>query len=144
MSQPVDARSLALDLLHRLREAHLATCEGDQPRVRPLSVALVEGPTLYLASFHHWGKVSEIAANPRTEISYVDGGGRHLRLTGCATLREEPELKEKVYLAFPLIQRYFTGPADPRYSLIEFRAERVRVKDAWELEYREIAPSELR
>lgn len=142
MAQPTDARTLAASLL-TLPEAHLATCDGDQPRVRPLSIALVEGATLYVASFSHWGKVAEIATNPRAEISYVDPEGRHLRLTGQARLREEQALKKRVFDAFPLMSRYFSGPEDTRYTLIEFRAERVRVKDAWELEYRELDPAEL-
>ena len=42
-----------------------------------------------------------------------------------------------------MMQRYFADPADPDYALLEFCAQRVRVKDGWELEYREVPVAAL-
>ena len=143
MHPPLEAGELARLLLTTLREAHLATCDAGQPRLRPVSVALVEGAALYIASFRRWGKVAEILVNPRAELSFLDPSGRHLRLTGEVWLREEPALRRRVWETFPMMQRYFADPADPDYALLEFCAQRVRVKDGWELEYREVPVAAL-
>lgn len=138
-----ETAALVRALLHGVPEAHLATCEGRQPRVRPLSVAAVEGRCFYLASYSHWGKVAEIAANPLAELSYMDEAKRHLRITGTARIVPDAATRRRIWEAFPLMQRYFASPDDSAYTLIELRAERVRVKDTWELEYRELAPEAL-
>ena len=38
----------------------------------------------------------------------------------------------------PLMQHYFSDPASPDYTLIEIVPESVAVKDAWELDYRDV------
>ncbi len=140
---PTDALALALELLKTVPEADLATCEGSQPRVRPVSIAAVEGAELYVASFAHWGKVAEVAANPRVELSYMDAAKRHLRLTGKAALVEDEAEKRRLWEAFPMMQGYFAQPDDPGYALLRITVERARVKDTWELEYREVEPCKL-
>jgi uncharacterized pyridoxamine 5'-phosphate oxidase family protein len=135
---------LVQTLLRSVPEAHFATVDGDQPRVRPVSIARVQGDRIWFASFRRWGKIAEIQVNPRSELSFVDTRGRHLRLTGTALLEEGAQIKRQVWDSFAMMQRYFPDPSDPGYALIEFRVERVRVKDAWELDYREVEPAELR
>ena len=50
----------------------LATCDGDQPRVRPISPVKTEGFTVWIANLRQYHKTEEIAANPRVELCYVD------------------------------------------------------------------------
>lgn len=140
---PTAARDLALELLRTVPEADLATCEGDQPRVRPVSIAAVEGSDVFVASFAHWGKVAEVTANPRVELSFMDAQKRHVRLTGTATLVGEASEKHRIWESFPMMQGYFPTADDPRYALLRVEVARVRVKDAWELEYREVEPVDL-
>ena len=47
-----------------------ATCEGDQPRVQPVSPVRVDGFTVYVANLRRYQKTAQIAANPKVELNY--------------------------------------------------------------------------
>jgi hypothetical protein len=46
----------------------LATMDGDQPRVRPVSPVRTDHFTVYVANLRSYSKTSEIAINPKVEI----------------------------------------------------------------------------
>lgn len=133
-----DPRTLAERILDENDVAHLATCEGDQPRVRPLNVARRDGLTLWIASYAHWGKVGQLRANPKIEVCVVDPGGAHVRIEGRGYVRDDPELRRQAWDAFPLMRRYFASADAEEYALIELVPDRAWVKDAWDLEYTEL------
>ena len=133
-----DPRSLAEEVLSGTDVAFLATSDGDQPRVRPVNIALREGLNLWIASYTAWGKVSQLRRNPKVEVSVMLDSGAHVRIVGRGLIREAAEDRRRVLDAFPLMQRYFSDPDDPDYTLIEVVPEEVGVKDAWALEYQRV------
>lgn len=131
-------RELAERVLSSTDVGFLATCDGDEPRVRPLNIALREGLTLWIASYSYWGKVGQLRRNPNCEITVMEDSGAHVRIVGKGLIRESTDDKQRVYEAFPLMEKYFDDPADPEYTLIEIVPAKVTVKDAWDLEYRDV------
>ena len=62
---PLRLSDLALGVMTRARFPNLATIDGDQPRVRPVSPVKTDGFTVYVANLRNYHKTVEIAANPR-------------------------------------------------------------------------------
>ena len=76
---PEELPALARGVIARAKFPQLATLDGDQPRVRPVSPVRVDGFTIYVANLRSYGKTREIAANPKVELCYLDDsrGIRH-------------------------------------------------------------------
>jgi uncharacterized pyridoxamine 5'-phosphate oxidase family protein len=132
----MEPRELADRILASTDVAFLATCDGDQPRVRPLNIALYEGLNLWIASYTEWGKVGQLQRNPKVEVNVMLDSGAHIRMVGRGHIRDAEADRRRVFEGFPLMQRYFADWNDPAYTLIEIVPEEVGVKEGWELEYR--------
>ena len=73
--EPIDprqARQLALDVVIADRFPYLASIDGDQPRLRPVSPVKTDGFTVFVANLRSYHKTVEIAANPKVELCYLD------------------------------------------------------------------------
>ena len=79
---PNQLRDLALEVMKQARFPNLATIDGDQPRVRPVSPVKTDGFTVYVANLRSYHKTAEIAANPRVELVYLDRQHDQVRITG--------------------------------------------------------------
>ena len=78
---PADVRDLAIALVKKVRFPQLATMDGDQPRVRPISPVRTDGFTVYVANLKSYGKTAEIAANS----DICSFGVRSIRLPSSST-----------------------------------------------------------
>ena len=68
---PIDSArlvELALAVVKADRFPDLATLDGDQPRVRPVSPVRTDLFTVYVANLRDYHKTQEIAANPKVEL----------------------------------------------------------------------------
>ena len=73
--EPIDAAKLvelALAVVQNDRFPYLASIDGDQPRVRPVSPVRTDDFTVYVANLRAYHKTVEIAANPKVELCYLD------------------------------------------------------------------------
>src|SRR5438128_7486333 len=82
--RPDQVRELALAVVAADRFPYLATIDGDQPRLRPVSPVRTEGFTVYVANLRNYHKTAEIAANPKVELCYLDDHHDQVRITGVA------------------------------------------------------------
>ena len=81
-----------------LKKAHLfyiATCEGDQPRVRPFGFVMKFHDKLWFSIVEGKLVYDQILANPKVELCIMgkDEGGTWLRLSGTAVFDEAEELE---------------------------------------------------
>ena len=81
---PERLTELALEVIAGDRFPNLATNDGDQPRLRPVSPVKTDGFTVYVANLRSYNKTAEIAANPKVELCYLDDSHNQLRITGVA------------------------------------------------------------
>ena len=63
--KPAEVRDLALAVVAGDRFPMLASIDGDQPRLRPVSPVRTDGFVVYVANLRQYHKTAEIAANPR-------------------------------------------------------------------------------
>src|SRR3989440_8107488 len=95
---------LALGVLQADRFPHLATIDGDQPRVRPVSPVKTDDFTVYVANLRSYHKTAEIAANPNVELCYLDDHHDQVRIAGVAEVVTERTVLQEIWDANPLLR----------------------------------------
>lgn len=129
---------MARDLVKKARFPTLATLDGDQPRVRPVSPVRTEGFVVYIANLRSYGKTAEIASNPKVELCYMDEDHNQVRITGRAEMVRDRALLEEIWSANRLLQHYLGSIDNPELIVYKILPERVRYMVEWALEYYEV------
>jgi general stress protein 26 len=138
---PAELLPLALAVIKGDKFPHLATVDGDQPRLRPVSPVRTEGFTVYVANLRAYHKTGEIAANPKVELCYLDDHHNQVRLTGIAEILTDRRLLEEIWDANPLMRQYLGSIDNPDLIVYRIKPTRVRYMQEWALEYYEVPVS---
>src|SRR5216110_612972 len=88
---------MSLAVIGADRFPYLATVDGDQPRLRPVSPVRTDGFTVYIANLRSYHKTAEIAANPKVELCYLDDEHNQLRITGEADVVTDRPLLQEIW-----------------------------------------------
>jgi general stress protein 26 len=142
--EPPQLMDRALAVIAADRFPYLATLDGDQPRVRPVSPVRTDGFTVYVANLRAYGKTAEIAANPRVELCYLDDAHDQVRITAVAEVVTDRALLEEIWQANALLRRYLGSLDNPELIVYRMRPNRVRYMREWALEYHEVPLDGLR
>lgn len=140
-SEPVDpdqVSALAAAVVRADRFPHLATLDGDQPRVRPVSPVRTEGFTVYVANLRGYHKTGEIAANPRVELCYLDDRHDQVRITGVAEVVADRAVLQSIWDENPLLRNYLGSVDNPDLIVYRIRPVLVRYMREWALDYHEV------
>jgi general stress protein 26 len=137
-SDPAELAALAQAVLKADRFPILATVDGDQPRLRPVSPVRTDGFTVYVANLRRYHKTVEIAANPRVEMCYVDEHHDQVRLTGVAEVVTDRVLLQEIWDSNPLLRQYLGSLDNPELVVYCIRPARVRFMREWALDYHEV------
>lgn len=139
--EPIDpARlpELARAVMTSAKFPMLASIDGNQPRVRPVSPVRTDGFTVFVANLRGYHKTGELAANPRVELCYLDDSHDQVRITGTAEVLEDHELLQEIWDANPLLRNYLGSIDNPDLIVYRIVARRVRFMREWALEYHEV------
>lgn len=114
-------------LLQNEPVVYLATVEGSEPRVRP--VTLVESlGSLYVLTSTRCRKVREIRENSNVEIvRMVEHGGNrgYVRIAADASIVENQTVRESVAAVTSYFETFWKGANDPEFTLIQIKPRRV-------------------
>src|SRR5262245_7675194 len=135
---PVKVADLALAVIAADRFPYLASMDGDQPRVRPVSPVKTDRFTVYVANLRMYHKTQEIEANPKVELCYLDPHHNQVRLTGVAEVVADRALLQELWDANPLMRQYLGSLDNPALIVYCVRPTRVRYMQEWALEYYEV------
>lgn len=138
---PIDPSKLvelALGVVRADRFPDLATIDGDQPRVRPVSPVRTDGFTVYVANLRAYHKTQEIAANQKVELCYLDSNHDQVRITGLAEIIADRAVLQEIWDANPLLRQYLGSLDNPQLIVYRVRPTRVRYMKEWALEYHEV------
>lgn len=116
----------------------LATIDGDQARLRPVSPVKTDGFTVYVANLRFYSKTKEIEANPKVELCYMEGGHDQVRITGTAEVLTDRPLLEEIWEANPLMQHFLKTIDNPDLIVYRIVPSRVRYMQEWALKYHEV------
>jgi general stress protein 26 len=139
--EPIEANALgehARAVMKADRFPYLATVDGNQPRVRPISPVWTDGFTVYVANLRGYHKTVEIAANPRVELCYLDDHHDQVRITGTAEVVTDRPLLQQIWSANPLLRQYLGTVENPDLVLYRIKPSRIRFMKEWSLEYYDV------
>lgn len=135
---PADLPTLAATCIQEAKFPQLATIDGDQPRLRPVSPVKVDGFTIYVANLRQYGKTAEIAANPKVELCYMAPHHDQVRITGVAEVLEDADEINAIWESNALLRKYLGTPDNPMLIIYKIIPQRVRFMREWALEYHEL------
>jgi len=113
---------------------HMATVEGDQPRVRPVTLVHLDDELYVITGARggaETGKVRQIKEKPKVEFYMtIEGEGSQVFIRGetVASIVEDPELKGRLYGEIGWAKSYFEGPEDPSYILLHMEPKAFRYR----------------
>ncbi len=139
--QPIDPAQLpelALAVMTADRFPHLASIDGNQPRVRPVSPVRTERFTVYVANLRGYHKTVEIAANPRVELVYLDDHHDQVRITGVAEVIADRAVLQSIWDENPLLRQYLGSIDNPQLIVYRILPRQVRFMREWALEYYDV------
>ena len=108
-----------IDLIRDAGYGVLATCEGNQPRVRPMMPYYVENGQLLVALLSRSRTIPQINKNPMVEVCYVDRKMWYCRIAGKAKVSSNPEKKMILWDNIPMLRQYFGSIEDPNFIMLE-------------------------
>ena len=135
---PTELPALAQAVMADAKFPMLASIDGDQPRLRPVSPVKTDGFTVYVANLKAYHKTQEIAANPKVELCYMDSRLDQVRITGTAEVLEDADEIQSIWDGNPLLRQYLGTPDNPMLIIYKIVPTHVRFMREWALEYHEV------
>jgi general stress protein 26 len=120
------------------RFPYLASIDGDQPRLRPVSPVRTDGFTVYVANLKPYHKTVEIAANPKVELCYLDEHHDQVRITGIAEVVTESNLLQNIWDTNPLLRQYLGSLDNPLLIIYRIVPQQVRFMREWAFDYHDV------
>jgi len=136
--KPEELRALALAVIAADKFPMLATIDGEQPRVRPVSPVRSDGFTIYIASMRSSNKTGEIGPSARVELCYLTNDHDQVRITGTAYTIEDLAEKQRIWDTNPLLRAYLKSVDNPEFVLYRVDPTRIRYMREWALDYYEV------
>lgn len=136
--QPQQLVERARAVMQAARFPFLASIDGDQPRLRPVSPVRTDGFTVYVANLRRYHKTAEIDANPKVELCYLDDGHDQVRITGVADVVTDRAVLQEIWDSNPLLRQYLGRIDNPELIIYRIRPIRVRFMKEWALDYHEV------
>ncbi|MFT5191835.1 MAG: general stress protein 26 [Verrucomicrobiales bacterium] len=135
---PEELVTLAEETIAAAKFPQLASMEGDQPRLRPVSPVKVEGFTIHMANLRSYQKTQQIAANPKVELCYLAPNHDQVRITGIAKIEADDAVLEAIWENNPLLRKYLGSPQNPELVIYRIEPVQVRFMREWALQYHDV------
>jgi len=135
---PDDLEKLAHATIKSAKFPMLATIDGDQPRLRPVSPVKVDGFTIYIANLKIYKKTAQIEANANVELCYLDNDHNQVRISGTAEVVNDQKLLEEIWDSNPLLRNYLGEITNPLLIIYKVLPNYVRYMKEWALEYHDV------
>ncbi len=133
-----DVPAVARAIVAETKFPMLATMDGDQPRLRPVSPLRTEGFTVFIGNLKSYHKTEEIADNPRVELCYLAKDHNQVRITARAEIETDQQLLMEIWQKNPLLKHYLGSIDNPDLIVYRCIPNRVRFMQEWALSYHEV------
>ncbi|MDR1096402.1 MAG: pyridoxamine 5'-phosphate oxidase family protein [Spirochaetaceae bacterium] len=108
-----------LDFLSKAKVFFLATVDGDQPRVRPMGLAMDFEGKLCFGTNNKKEMYKQLKANPKMEIAATLPNGKTLRIAGPVSFNAKREAKVKALEIMPYLKNMYS-PDDGIFEIFQF------------------------
>jgi general stress protein 26 len=116
--------------------AYLATSDGDQPYVRPVSPIVEDNMNIWVTTFNTSKKVKHIRDNPKICLAFVEqpSGNKAAFVYGNAHIVPDTEKKKRVWnlAPFNLSEHFPQGPENKEFTLLKITPDTIEWRDNWE------------
>lgn len=106
---------------------YLATLDGEQPRVRPVTLVENKGDLFVLTGMKD-AKVSQIRRHKNVEIvapvKHEKGTG-YVRFTALVTIEKNPEQRARAAKAASFFSQFWDSPDHPEYALLRVQPVKI-------------------
>jgi general stress protein 26 len=136
--KPAQVHALALGVMKAGRFPFLATIDGDQPRLRPVSPVKTDGFTVYVANLRRYHKTGEIEINHKVELCYLDEHHDQARITGVAEVVSDRQTLQEIWDGNPLLRKYLGTIDNPELIVYRIKPTCVRYMKEWALDYHDV------
>ena len=113
--------------------AYLATCDGDQPRVRPVSPIVEDDMSIWVTTRSTSRKVKQLRKNPKICLAFVEppDGDRAAIVIGEAQIIPDIEKKKRVWklAPFDLYEHFPNGPDSNDFCLLRIIVKRIEWRE---------------
>jgi len=115
--------------------AYLATCDDNQPRVRPVSPIVEDDMSIWVTTGATSRKVKQLRENPKICLAFVEHpiGDKAAMVIGEARIILDIEKKKRVWnLAnFDLYEYFPNGPDSDEFCLLKIIVKRIEWREKW-------------
>jgi general stress protein 26 len=114
-------REEVLNQIKDFQHVFLATMDGDQPRVRPVTL-ISFGDKYWIMTDKGSEKVKQVQNNPKVEISFIFRKNNLdccLRITGLAEIVKDQIIKKKLAEHCDFFSLHWESAEDPNYALLQ-------------------------
>ena len=99
------------DFANANKTAYLATCEGDQPRVRALGMWFADETGFYFQAQSVKAMIKQLEKNPKVEASFTDGK-QTMRVAGTVRFITDRAMRERCIKERPFVKNFGIEDAD--------------------------------
>ena len=114
----------------------LATVEGDQPKVRPVTLIYFD-QRLWITTGTKNAKVKQIVKNPKIEFCfYFEERGQegYIRVSGLSQIIDDRKTKVKIAEQLDFFNEHWKSVDDPNYTLIEIIPKHIEYLREYEIQ----------
>lgn len=130
-----DLQKIVSIMRNNCLHAYLATSDGDQPRVRPVSPIVEEDTSIWITTYGTSRKVRQIRRNPNICLAFVEQprGDKAVTVIGQARIITDLAAKKRVWklASFDLSQHFPSGPDSDDFCLLKVVIEKIEWRDSW-------------
>jgi uncharacterized pyridoxamine 5'-phosphate oxidase family protein len=109
--------SRIVDLLHEAQVFHIATIDGDVPRVRPFGFVMDFEGKIYFTTSNAKDVYKQIKKNPNVEFSAMLPSGEWIRVQGKAVFDGNAAAKKKAFEIFDGFKNIYQSPENPSFEV---------------------------
>lgn len=131
-------RQRIVEIIKEIEPAYLATCEGDQPRVRPVSPIVEADMSIWVGTRSTSRKVKQIEQNPKVCLAFVQPPhsakgekvaiviGEAKKISNLEEKKRFWRLWTQVYPVFDLSRVYPDGPESNDFCLLKIVVKEIK------------------
>jgi general stress protein 26 len=135
-----DEQKIVSIMRNNYLHANLATCDGDQPRVRIVSPVVEDNMSIWVTTRSTSRKVRQLRDNPKVCLAFVEppDGDKAVTVIGEAQIIPDSEKRRRIWqlAPFDLYEHFPNGPDSDDFCVLKIMASRI--------EWREIGTGALK
>jgi len=128
-----DEQKIVSIMKNNFLHASLATCDGDQPRVRTVSPVVEDDMSMWITTRSTSRKVKQLRENPKICLAFVEppDGDKAATVIGEARIIPDSEKKRRVWklAPFDLYEHFPDGPDSDDFCVLKITVSRIEWRE---------------